>query len=125
MIGRLLATQQRLVLMLALGLAVAGAACWLLMPRQEDPDFPARTGVLIVPFPGADAEIVERLVVEPVEEALAEVDGINQVGVIDAPLPRPVEGVTVFARVGNWSVLWLVLLAVSLAYCSLFLKRSS
>ncbi len=51
--------------------------------------------------------------------------GLNQVGVIDAPLPRPVEGVTVFARVGNWSVLWLVLLAVSLAYCSLFLKRSS
>ncbi len=74
-----IASQKRLILLVAAGLAVAGALCWLLMPRQEDPDFPYRNGLLIIPFPGADPYSVERLVIEPVEDALAEVNDIKHI----------------------------------------------
>jgi multidrug efflux pump subunit AcrB/outer membrane protein TolC len=40
---------------------------------------PAYWGQAVVAFPGADAEMVERLVLEPVEDALAEVDDIKHV----------------------------------------------
>ncbi len=47
------------------------------MPREEDPQFPHRDGLVIAAFPGADAETVERLVVEPLEEALSEVEAVG------------------------------------------------
>ncbi len=34
--------------------------------------------------------------------------GLNRVGVIDSPLPRPVETRTLYSRIGNWTVLILV-----------------
>lgn len=68
--------RRRLVVATALLLALAGLASWLTMPREEDPAFPHRNGLVIAPFPGADAETVERLVVEPIEEHLAEVEEV-------------------------------------------------
>ena len=72
-----IAGRRRLVLVLAASLAAAGVVAWMTMPRQEDPRLPDRVGTLVVPFPGADAETVERLVVEPLDEALAEVEEIE------------------------------------------------
>jgi multidrug efflux pump subunit AcrB/outer membrane protein TolC len=69
----------RLVVATALLLALAGLISWSTMPREEDPRFPERNGLVITAFPGADAEAVERLVVEPLEERLAEVDEIREV----------------------------------------------
>ena len=69
----------RLVLATALLLALAGLISWFTMPREEDPQFPRRHGLVIAGFPGADAETVERLVIEPIEEHLAEVEEIWQV----------------------------------------------
>ncbi len=69
----------RLVIATALLLALAGAIAWDTMPREEDPQFPNRDGIVLVHFPGADAETVERLVVEPIEERLAEVEAVDEV----------------------------------------------
>ncbi len=35
--------------------------------------------------------------------------GLNEIGVLDADLPRPVPGITLYARIGNWSVAFLIL----------------
>ena len=69
----------RLWLAGALLLAIAGVAAWLSMPRQEDPEIAVRGGMVIIPFAGADALTVERLVVKPVEEALDEIAEIDHV----------------------------------------------
>ncbi len=71
--------RRRLVTASALLLALAGLFSWLTMPREEDPKFPRRNALVITPFPGADAETVERLVVEPLEEHLAEVEEVDNV----------------------------------------------
>jgi len=77
--GGALYKQRRLTLAMALFAALAGALAWMQMPRQEDPDFPYRNGMLIVPWPGADAAAVERLVVRPLEDALSEVESIHHI----------------------------------------------
>ena len=71
--------RRRLVVASALLLALAGVTSWFTMPREEDPQFPKRNGLVIVAFPGADAETVERLVVEPLEESLAEVEEVEDI----------------------------------------------
>ena len=68
--------QRKLVLTLVVLLAALGLVSWLTMIRQEDPRLPDYFGQVQVLFPGADAETVERLVVEPIEEHLAEVDEV-------------------------------------------------
>lgn len=67
----------RLILMVALLLSAVGAAMWLTMIRQEDPRLPDFWGQITVSFPGADAESMERLILTPMEDALAEVDEIK------------------------------------------------
>ena len=71
--------RRRLVLATAMLLALAGVLSWVSMPREEDPQFPRRNGLILTYFPGADAETVERLVVEPIEENLAEVQEVAEV----------------------------------------------
>lgn len=72
--------RRRLVVATAFLLALAGVASWMTMPREEDPIFPRRNGIIVTAFPGADAETVERLVTEPLEEHLAEVEEIKEIG---------------------------------------------
>jgi multidrug efflux pump subunit AcrB/outer membrane protein TolC len=71
--------QRKLVITLVVLLAGLGLVSWLTMIRQEDPQLPDYFGRILVHFPGADAETVERLVVEPVEESLAEVDEVLRI----------------------------------------------
>lgn len=68
---------QKLVLTLVAVFALAGLAAFLTMDRQEDPSFPYRAGQIVTVFPGADPERVERLVLEPLEEQLAQVEEIE------------------------------------------------
>ena len=70
---------RRLVLTVALMLSATGAILWLTMVRQEDPRLPDFWGQVVAPYPGADALTVERLVLEPIEDALAEVSEIKSV----------------------------------------------
>ncbi|MEJ2662144.1 MAG: efflux RND transporter permease subunit, partial [Desulfobacteraceae bacterium] len=68
---------RRLVLTTALLLSVTGAVLWMTMVRQEDPRLPDFWGQVVTPYPGADALTVEHLVLEPIEDALAEVSQIK------------------------------------------------
>lgn len=74
-----LVDQRRLIVGSAVILSILGILAAMTMPRQEDPQIPDHWGLVVTPFPGADAEKVERLVVDPIEEYLAEVDEIKVV----------------------------------------------
>ena len=56
---------QRLLGMVVTMLCLLGIAAYSTMPRQEDPSFPYRAGMITVSYPGASAEAVERLVLRP------------------------------------------------------------
>lgn len=71
--------QRRLILFAAVFLALAGIGSVLTMPREEDPRLKDYWGIVVTAFPGADAEKVERLVADPEEEHLAEVEEIKHV----------------------------------------------
>jgi multidrug efflux pump subunit AcrB len=58
-------------------LVLLGVASYLTMARQEDPSFPYRAGLITVTYPGAMAEAVERLVLEPLSDELAQVEEID------------------------------------------------
>ncbi|MBV6631736.1 MAG: efflux RND transporter permease subunit [Alphaproteobacteria bacterium] len=59
------------LLVLAIGvLLAAGLGSILTVPRLEDPRLTNRVSTIVTPFPGADAERVEALVTEPIEDAL-------------------------------------------------------
>ncbi|MEM6929411.1 MAG: efflux RND transporter permease subunit, partial [Myxococcota bacterium] len=62
------------VLAVAVGILAAST-----MPRQEDPSFYDRYALMVVPWPGADPLHVERLVVQPIEDALAGVPEIREI----------------------------------------------
>ncbi len=66
-------------LLLALGLiAVAGGSSYAVLPRMEDPLMRERAANVYTYFPGADAERIEALVTEKLEDSLREVDEIKQ-----------------------------------------------
>jgi multidrug efflux pump subunit AcrB len=76
-----LIARRRLILTIAALLSLVGTVAWVTMVRQEDPRLPNYWGQIVIAFPGADAEMVERLVLEPIEDQLAEV---AEIGFIDA-----------------------------------------
>lgn len=59
--------------------AIAGAVSFQAMPRAEFPDFTIRTALVVTPFPGASPEEVNRLVTEPLEEAVRALGGVDYV----------------------------------------------
>ncbi len=71
--------RRRLVAALTFLLCLVGLAAWTTMPRQEDPSFVSRFGTVVVPFPGADAARVERLVLDPLRDELAAVPDLHEV----------------------------------------------
>ena len=72
-------SRRRLILTGAGLLALIGLFSWLGMDRQEDPFFPYRYGHIMVSWPGADPEQVERLVLKPLEEALAGIEEVREI----------------------------------------------
>ena len=69
--------EPRLVALTALVLIAAGASAFLALGRQEDPTITNLFATVTTVYPGADAERVESLVTEPIEEELqgvAEID---------------------------------------------------
>lgn len=70
--------QTRLLILLVIALAAIGVVAWSKMPRQEDPPLQRRFGLITALFPGATAETIERLVVEPLEDHVSQVDEIKR-----------------------------------------------
>ncbi|MCA9568427.1 MAG: efflux RND transporter permease subunit, partial [Myxococcales bacterium] len=87
MIGVVLALleRKRLVATLVALLTFVGVTSWLTMPRQEDPSFAERFATVLVPFPGASAPDVERLVLEPLEDELLQVTDLREVRSVARP----------------------------------------
>ncbi|MCG8314104.1 MAG: efflux RND transporter permease subunit [Pseudomonadales bacterium] len=78
----LLVRNQRFVFAFAAMAVLMGLAAYGTMARQEDPSFPYRVGTLQVVYPGATAQQIEKLITEPLEEALAQVEELHKVSSI-------------------------------------------
>ncbi len=93
-IGSLFYRFPRLTLLALFLVIVSGFAALGVLGRQEDPTLVKRYGFVIAQFPGADAERIEALVVEPIERELlelVEIDELNSssranIGIIDVAM---------------------------------------
>jgi multidrug efflux pump subunit AcrB len=66
--------------LLVFGFAVAlGVSSWRSIPRSEDPIFPIPVVTVIAVYPGADPVDVERLIVDPIEDAINELDDVKTI----------------------------------------------
>jgi multidrug efflux pump subunit AcrB len=72
----------RLVFLVMFMLCLSGLASFGNMARQEDPQFPSRNGLITVLYPGATAEALERLVLEPLEDEISQVEEVNDYSAI-------------------------------------------
>ncbi len=75
----LLMRYQRLLGLVVVMLSLVGLAAYSTMPRQEDPSFPYRAALLTGEYPGASAETVERLVIQPLSDELLQVEEVDYV----------------------------------------------
>lgn len=69
----------QVTIIITIGLALAGILSFINMPRSEDPLVAESGASVIVLYPGANPTNLEQLVVEPIEEALNELDDIKQI----------------------------------------------
>jgi len=76
---RLAVTRPVAATVLSLLIVVIGIAALLNLPVREYPDIDDPTITATVIYPGASAAVVEREVVEPIEEAVSGIDGVRQV----------------------------------------------
>lgn len=60
-------------------LVALGAYAFSAIPRQEDPTFPIPLTTIIIVYPGTDPVDVERLAVDPIEDALSELDDVQDI----------------------------------------------
>ena len=67
----------RLLILTVVLIAVWGISSYFTLPRLEDPELVSRNAIVKTFLPGADAERVEALVTEKIEDKLTEIDEIN------------------------------------------------
>ena len=80
------AIEKRLIsLVSTLLILVAGYVSYTLLPRFEDPEFVIRQAQIITPYPGASAEEVAQEVTEVVENALQQLQGVDEVRSVSQP----------------------------------------
>ncbi len=70
---------------LALAALLLGLAAMLVTPREEEPQIDVTMANVSVPFPGADVGDVENLVAFPLEQKLAEIEGVKHVYSVSTP----------------------------------------
>lgn len=69
----------RVSILVVVGLIASGLWSLLSLPRSEDPEFDVFDARVVVTFPGADPETVESLVTRPVEDAVFEIDEVENI----------------------------------------------
>ncbi|MEM9927543.1 MAG: efflux RND transporter permease subunit [Cyanobacteria bacterium P01_D01_bin.50] len=67
----------RLLILTIILITVWGISSFFTLPRLEDPELVSRAAVITTFFPGADAERVEALVTEKIEDKLPEIEEID------------------------------------------------
>jgi len=68
----------RLLILTIILITVWGISSYFALPRLEDPELVSRFAIMKTFFPGADAERVENLVTEKIENKLTEIEEIDQ-----------------------------------------------
>ncbi|MFK7734988.1 MAG: efflux RND transporter permease subunit [Pirellulaceae bacterium] len=71
-------SDRRLIILTVLLATAAGLSSLAILPRMEDPQLTQRAANVVTLFPGANAEKVEALVTEKIEEALLDVPEIKR-----------------------------------------------
>ncbi len=66
------------MLVASLLLGALGISAWLKISRTEDPHFPISAFNIVVVYPGADPQEIERQVVEPIEDAIHTLDDVKE-----------------------------------------------
>ncbi|MFK7752421.1 MAG: efflux RND transporter permease subunit [Sedimentitalea sp.] len=80
------ALEKRLISAVATVLILlAGYFAYTALPRFEDPEFVIRQAQIITPYPGASAEEVAEEVTEVVENALQQLQGVDEVRSVSSP----------------------------------------
>jgi multidrug efflux pump len=73
------ASRARMVLAFIALTLIAGAAAYVGLPKEGEPDIEIPALFVSVPFPGISAEDSERLLVQPMETELADIDGLKAI----------------------------------------------
>ena len=79
MITRYLLQHPRISLLILLTIVIAGVACFLVLPRMEDPVIRPRVAVVSTTLPGAHPKEIESTVTIPIEQCLSEFSEIKQI----------------------------------------------
>src|SRR5512139_3231984 len=83
--------------LLLFGLLIAvGITALHNIPRAEDPEFHPPIPIIVVAYPGADPADIERLIVDPIEDAISELDHIKRMD------SRSLDGVGIIQVEFNW-----------------------
>ncbi len=75
----------RLTPLVGLLLALSGVFALVVTPREEEPQIDVTMANVFVPFPGASAADVERLVAIPAEQVLSQIQGLEHVWSVSRP----------------------------------------
>ncbi len=84
---------------------VWGIYAYMMMPQRQDPIIPVSTGVVITPYPGAEAEKVEQEVTRKIERKVAENPAVEHVKSISRP-GISIVYVDLFETVKNAELVW-------------------
>lgn len=76
---RLAIEQYQFTLVMVLLLTLLGVASYFTMPRSEDPQFDFPSASVIAIYPGATPDDIEQLVVDPLEDAINELEDLRKV----------------------------------------------
>ncbi len=76
---RLAIEQHQFTLVMVLLLTLMGVVSFFTMPRSEDPQFDFPSALVVAVFPGANPDDMEQLVVDPLEEAINEIEDLKKI----------------------------------------------
>ncbi|MEY3090828.1 MAG: hypothetical protein RL113_1144, partial [Pseudomonadota bacterium] len=68
-----------LTLVLSIAILVVGLLSLQIMPREENPQIIVSGGAVIIPMPGAKADQVQKVIIEPLEKKIHEIKGVENI----------------------------------------------
>jgi multidrug efflux pump subunit AcrB len=84
-ISQLFVTRRPIAWTAMISVLIWGIYAYLVMPQRQDPIIPVVTGVILTPYPGAEAEKVEQEVTRKIERKVAENPAVDHVKSISRP----------------------------------------